>query len=360
MTERDDQDSRGASAPLEGLLVLDVSRMLPGAVLAKMLGELGARVVKVEDPATGDPMRLFPPFVEGIGAGFAAFFGGAESVCLDLRRAEGAAALRHLAGRADVLVESFRPGTLERWGVGPGTLAGANPALVVCSLSSFGQTGDRAARVGHDLNFVAESGLLAMLPGEGVPGIQIADVAAGLLACSSILAALLSRAKSGRGAHLDRPLAAAPVPFMTLAWAEAMAGGGGVTEGILAGRAPAYGIYECADGARVALGALEPKFWFALADGLGLQDIRSVGLDPGDAGGAARSRLAARFAERPRAEWLAWAADRGLPLTAVRTPAEAMHDPYFASTAGPRRAPRLGEHTAAVLSEFGFVVEGGQ
>jgi crotonobetainyl-CoA:carnitine CoA-transferase CaiB-like acyl-CoA transferase len=339
---------------LAGTLVLDASRMLPGAVLAKMLLGFGARVVKVEEPALGDPLRHAPPIVEGIGAGFRTFYAGAESLCLDLRSAGGSAALLHLTRRADVLVESFRPGTLDRWGIGPARLAAANPALVVCSLSSFGQTGGRAGRVGHDLNFVADSGLLAALDAQGVPGVQIADVSAGLLACSSVLAALLLRRRTGRGARVDQPLALATAPFLDLARAETEAGGGGASEGILAGRAPAYGLYECADGRRVALGALESKLWLAFVDAMGLPSLAAVGLDTGEAGRAATERIAARFAERPSAEWLAWAEARGVPLTAVRTTAEAAADPFYASRADGRRVPRPGEHTDAVLAETDF------
>ena len=143
-----------SALPLAGTVVLDVSRMLPGAVLARTLVDLGARVVKVEDPRSGDPMRVTPPLVGGTGAGFLAFFRGVESVAIDLKAPAGAAALRKMARHADVLVESFRPGTLERWDLGYDRLAALNPGLVVVSLSSFGSEGEDADRIGHDLERV--------------------------------------------------------------------------------------------------------------------------------------------------------------------------------------------------------------
>lgn len=327
---------------LTGTLVLDASRMLPGAVLARELIELGARVVKIEAPEGGDPMRLVPPVVDGAGAGFRAFYAGAESVCLDLKAPRGAGALRRLARHADVLVESFRPGTLDAWGAGPRRLAELNPSLVVCSLSSYGQDTDR---VGHDINFVAESGLYDLIGTERVPRVQIADVAAGLAACARVLAALLARERTGRGAHLDVALSAAPLPFLTLAAAERRAGGGGAVDRLLAGDCPAYGIYTCADGRRIAVGTLEPKFWVAFAEAAGLADLAGAGLDPDP---HARARVAARLAEAPAAHWMHIAAERNLPVTLVESV-----DAGFATSDAPP-APRLGEHTHAVLTRFGF------
>ncbi len=359
--------------PLSGTVVLDLSRMLPGAVLARTLIDLGARLIKIEEPGSGDPMRLAPPFADGTGAGFQAFYRGAESVVLDLKTPEGAEALRGLAAHADVLIESFRPGTLARWGLAPEALQALNPALTICSLSGFGQDGG----VGHDLNLQAFSGLLATLPGDGIPGIQIADVTTGILASSSILAALLLRARTGRGSRLDQPLASAPLPFLTWAWANASAGGTGVLEHILAGESPSYQVYRCADGERIALGAIEPKFWRDLVALLELPDLAEAGLSTGKRGAAAIRQVAERFAQQPRAHWLKLAAERGLPLSAVNDLSAARQEAYYRArmeatplaggghleTPGPYLegwpkpmlppAPPLGAHTEAVLKEFG-------
>ncbi|MNX15890.1 Formyl-coenzyme A transferase [compost metagenome] len=360
--------------PLSGTVVLDLSRMLPGAVLARILVDLGARLIKIEEPATGDPMRLAPPFADGTGAGFQAFYRGAESVVLDLKTPEGAEALRQLAARADVLIESFRPGTMARWGLAPEALQTLNPTLTICSLSGFGQEGG----VGHDLNLQAFSGLLSALPGEGIPGIQIADITTGILASSSILAALLLRARTQRGSKLDQPLATAPLPFLTWAWANASAGGTGVLEHVLAGESPSYQVYRCADGQRLAMGAIEPKFWRELVTQLELPQLAEAGLAIGPRGAEATRMLAERFAQKPRETWLRLAAERDLPLSAVNDLHGARQETYYQArmeatplagggqleTPGPylegwprqllKPAPTLGADTATVFKDFGL------
>lgn len=369
-----------SALPLAGTLVLDVSRMLPGAVLARTLVDLGARVVKVEDPRSGDPMRVTPPLVGGTGAGFLAFFRGVESVALDLKSPAGAAALRKMARHADVLVESFRPGTLERWDLGYERLASLNPGLVVVSLSSFGSEGPDAGRIGHDLNFTAVTGFLSELPPGDLPRVQVADVGAGLLAVSSTLAALLLRHRTGRGVHVDQPLVTGPLPFLAWSFAEVGTGGGGVLDGILAGRSPGYRTYRCADGERVALGAIEPKFWAALCEMAGIPEHAGDGLDTGEAGADAAARLSAVFGSRPRADWLALSEVLGIPLTPVNDLAAArdalagrmertsipgggvMPTPAaFLGVPGLRRphapAPALGADTSRVLHDLGLSAE---
>ncbi len=360
--------------PLSGTVVLDLSRMLPGAVLARILVDLGARVIKIEDPSSGDPMRLAPPFADGTGAGFQAFYRGTESVSLDLKTPEGAAALKGLAQQADVLVESFRPGTMARWGLGADALQALNPALTICALSGFGPEGG----VGHDLNLQAFSGLLSALPGDGIPGIQIADITTGILASSSILAALLLRSRTQKGSRLDQPLATAPMPFLTWAWANASAGGTGVLEHVLAGESPSYQVYRCKDGERLAVGAIEPKFWRELTELLELPDLASAGMQTGRRGAETIQLLAERFAQEPRDTWLKRAAERDLPISAVNGLEAARQEPYYRArmeqtplaggghleSPGPYLegwerqlhvpAPALGADTAAVLREFGL------
>ena len=369
---------RDGGLPLAGMVVLDLSRMLPGAVLARQLVDLGARLIKVEEPGIGDPMRLVPPLVGGVGVGYAALLRGAESVALDLRSERDAARVRTLASRADVLIESFRPGAMERWGLGWDALSGANPRLVWCSLSSYGQSGAAAARVGHDLNFIAESGALRELRDAGVPSLQLADVAGALLAASAVLAALLDRERHGRGRFLDQPLAAGPLPFVAWAWAEAAAGGGAGSEQLLSGRCPCYRTYACGDRAEIAVAAVEPKFWAALVEALGVPELAAAGWDAGEEGAAAAARLAAIFAERPRVRWLGLAVELGLPVSPVHDLAaaqaagasagllEATPAPGGGSFASPGpflpalgRTPAtpvgaVGEHTERILAEFGI------
>lgn len=352
-----------APRPLRGTLVLDASRMLPGAVLARLLLELGARVIKVESPGIGDPLRLAPPLVDGIGAAFRAYYAGAESIGLDLRQPADAAVMRKLAAEADVLVESFRPGTLEGWGLAPAALLADHPALVVCSLSSFGQRATDAGRVAHDLNLVASSGLLALLGCAGVPRVQIADVSTGMLACSAILATLLGRRASGRGGWIDQPLATGPLPFLTLATAEAAAAGDpdeGLSATLLGGKSPAYRLYVCADGGRLAVAALEPKFWAQFVEAIGLPELIDAGLDCGAAGAAAAQRVQQRMAERTLDAWWERLRDRDLPVSPVaedaRVLSSASSAPLLPSLGpGPARgAPQVDENAAAIRIEFGL------
>jgi crotonobetainyl-CoA:carnitine CoA-transferase CaiB-like acyl-CoA transferase len=346
----------------------------------RTLIDLGARVIKVEDPRSGDPMRITPPLAGGMGAGFLAFFRGVESVALDLKSAAGAAALRKMARHADVLIESFRPGTLERWDLGYERLAAQNPGLVVVSLTSFGTEGADAARIGHDLNFTAVTGFLSEVPAGDLPRVQVADVGAGLLAVSSTLAALLLRSRTGRGVHVDQPLVTGPLPFLAWSFAALGAGGGGVLEGILAGKSPGYRTYRCSDGGRVALGAIEPKFWAALCEMAGIHEHAADGLDTGEAGADAAARLSSIFASRPRADWLALTEALGIPLTPVNDLASAREElatrmertsvpgggvmatpAAFLGIPGLRRphapAPALGADTSRVLHELGFTAE---
>ncbi|MBK9755015.1 MAG: CoA transferase [Nannocystis sp.] len=369
--------SPAPALPLAGVTVLDVSRMLPGAVLARSLVDLGARVIKIEDPRSGDLMRLAPPLVGGIGVGFCVYYRGTESVGLDLRDPDGAAALRLLAGRADVLIESFRPGTMERYGLATAALRADNPRLVVCSLPGF--LGN--AEVGHDLNFTGLTGFLREVTPQGIPALQIADVTSGLLASTAILAALLQRHRSGEGCELRQPLLAGPLPFVTWAASEVAAGGGGMASTMLGGAIAAYRCYRCGDGLELAVGCLEPKFWIAFATLVGRPELAGSGLDPSPDGAATVAAMQAWLASEPRAHWLAKVAGHALPVWPVHTLAEAANEPTLAplreatpmpdgstlAAAGPSLpglgrtpmtpAPALGAHTAAVLAEFGAPAE---
>lgn len=370
--------------PLAGTLVIDCSRMLPGAVLARGLLDLGARLIKVEDPRSGDLMRYTPPLVGGVGVGFCVYYRGAESLRLDLRTPEGAQLLHRLLRRADVFVESFRPGTLESWGFDLAKLQDGYPRLVTCSLPGYA---DDDRRVAHDLNLTGLTGLLGQLPGsrlthgsgEDIPRVLVADINTGLLATSSVLAALLGRVASGRGMRVVQPLLSAPLPLLTWPWADQAAGGGGALETVLAGRVPCYRCYRCADGRLIAVGCLEPKFWKGLCEALGRPQLIPHGLDLGEHGRAAADEVASLFAMQSRADWLTMLADKDLPISAVHDLDAARNDSTLASSGllehtpmpgggrltvpGPalpsvsrtpdHPAPKLGEHDEMIRREFG-------
>jgi len=366
-----------ADLPLDGMLVVDVSRLLPGGILARQLLDLGARLIKIEEPGTGDPMRMVPPTVGGVGIGFAALLRGAESVCLDLTTDEGQTRLRLLASRADVLVESFRPGTMAGWGLGYDALAEINPRLVWCSLSSFGRGEVVRHRLAHDLNLIALTGALDAM-GPGQPRVQLADVGAGMLAASSILAALLRRERTGRGVRVDQPLVTGPLPFVTWRWAEAAVGREQVVDLLLGGACPCYRTYRCGGGEPIAVSALEPKFWLGFVAMLGLEELGGAGFAMGGDADAVVVRIEEALAASGRDYWLALAEERGLPVSAVHPTGDLKEAPIFADSGllealplpgggvmdaiGPwlpeigrtpeRSAPALGEHTRNVLDEM--------
>jgi crotonobetainyl-CoA:carnitine CoA-transferase CaiB-like acyl-CoA transferase len=373
--------------PLTGTVVVDCSRMLPGAVLARNLLDLGARVIKVEDPRGGDPMRHTPPLVDGVGVGFCVYYRGAESLRLDLRTPTGLGQLRRLLARADVFIESFRPGTLARWGLGFDELERDFMRLVTCSLPAYAED-DR--RVAHDLNLTGLTGLIGQLPGarlqhgggEDIPRVLMADVVTGLLATSSVLAALLGRglaSSGGRGRRVVQPLLSAPLPLLTWPWADRAAGGGGALETVLAGRVACYRCYRCGDGKLLSVGCLEPKFWVGFCQAIGKPELGNLGHDLGERGLAAADAVAELLAMQPRAEWLAMFADKDLPIAAVNDLDDARNDPVIASSGllehtpmpgggrlsvpGPAlpsvgrtpsaAAPKLGEHDEAIARELG-------
>lgn len=362
--------STAGSSPLHGVVVVDVSRMLPGAVLARAFIELGARWIKVEDPRHGDPMRSIPPFDDGIGTGFTAHFAGAQSVGLDLRTPEGSRALRDLVAHADVFVESFRPGTLTRWGLDPDSLREAHPRLVGCSLPGFARDATTSTAVGHDLNFVANWGLLDRMRSTGVPAIQLADVSTGMLATSALLAALFERERTGQGRWIEQPLAAGPMPFVWWAWQDLMASDQiGATEHLIGGALPAYHVYRCRDDRSLAVGCLEAKFWVAFCEAVGRPEL-APGATLGPDARRIRAQMAEHLAGHDASHWMERVAGLDLPVTVVKTLQESRRAPeelgvpMESSADGPRlgavlpslgrratgAVPRLGEHTEAVLA----------
>lgn len=304
---------------LAGLRVVDASRMIPGAVLARSLLALGAEVIKLEDPRGGDPMRAMPPLRGGIGVGFATYYAGAHSVVARLGTDAGNAALRALVADADVFVESFRPGTLARWGVGPEALRELVPRLITVSLPGFPGGVEGADDVAHDLNAVARSGLLARI-GDGLdtPRVQIADVTTGLLAGQAVLAALLRRATTGVGMHVEQPLCAGALPLVVWPWADHQASGAiGASDRLIGGRCAAYGVYRCGDGRRLAVGCLEHKFWRTLCELLGVPELVAVGLRDDAIGADAIARIATILAGAPAHTWRDACAAAGLPVDVV-------------------------------------------
>lgn len=311
---------QASTRPLDGVVVIDATRMLPGAVLARNLLDLGAHVIKVEDPRMGDPMRLMPPLHDGIGLGFVTHYGGAWSVGLDLRQQDDAATFRRMVGRADVVVESFRPGTMKRWGLSLQSLRTETPRLVTCALPGVPE--HCPGEVGHDLNYVGALGMLGHLgtPPGRAPSIQLADVTAGLLATSGVLAALFQTQRTGVGVHVSQPLATAPLPFLHWSLAEHTLSGASTATTVLAGDLPCYRTYPCGDDLLLSVGCLEPKFWRAMCAHLGLEAHAAAGLDTGTRGAAAVEAVSTRLRTQRRDVWVAELRGAGLPVGPVHEP----------------------------------------
>jgi alpha-methylacyl-CoA racemase len=366
--------------PLSGLRILDCSRLMPFGYGTQLLTDSGAEVIKVEMPG-GEYGR-------GMAHAFRITNRGKKSITLNLQDPGGARIFVELSRRADAVFESFRPGFMERLGLGYEELSAANPALVYCSATGYGQTGEFAHRPGHDANYAALAGLLK-LPGEPpmVPHLPYVDMVAGWAAAHGLLVGILQAKLTGRGCHIDVSMTEVGLSLNTLAVAQETSLGDDAGEGALAGypwpdlmlqRTPSYGVFETADGEWVALANSEPKFWNAMLDVLGLRHLESLRFAAGDAGVGARAEIAAVVASRSREDW-----DRtfdGLEVCYqhVNTPAEAVRESQFASRGAaqqtdegewaialpmlfsgnkrpaPGPVPAPGEHNAEIYAWLGY------
>ena len=373
-----------AALPLDGIRVLDLSRLLPGPFCTLLLADMGADVIKVEDTGAGDYIRWMPPLVGEYSALYHALNRNKRALCIDLKQPQGRDLLLRLAESADVVVESFRPGVMERLGVGLAALQQRNPRLILCSITGYGQDGPYRDRAGHDLDYIALAGIQSMTTAPDgtpvVPGVQIADLGAGAQgAAIAILGALVGRERSGRGAHLDVAILDGIVSWLSMHAARHFAGADAPGGNVLDGRHPCYRLYRTAD-SWIAVGALEPKFWAELCSLLGLSHLSAAGLATGAEADAAAAEMESVLRSAPTAEWLRRldghdvcvepvltldevarheqvlargllmpAAD-GFPVTAPAHPIV-----YDGVRPGARRAaPGVGEHTREILAETGI------
>ena len=321
--------------PLDGILVLDFTTLLPGPLATLMLAEAGAEVVKIERAGSGDDMRHWPPRWGTDNAGFAFLNRGKHSVALDLKRPEDRARLAPLIARADVLVEQFRPGVMDRLGLGPDALFVINPRLIYCSITGYGQTGPRRDEAGHDLNYIAAAGLLSLGHGSAtapvVPHAQLADIAGGSYpAVINILLALRERDRTGKGTRIDIAMAEGVLPFTWWALAEMQATGrvAGSNDSLLTGGSPRYQLYPTADGRLLAAAPIEPKFWDSFTSAIGLEpEWRDDSRDPA---GTIR-RITAIIAAEPADHWRPILAAADCCASIMATLAEAFADPHFAA-----------------------------
>jgi crotonobetainyl-CoA:carnitine CoA-transferase CaiB-like acyl-CoA transferase len=371
--------------PLEGVRVLDLSRLLPGPYATLVLADLGADVVKVEQPQGGDYLRWLPPLAGAQSGAFHALNRNKRSLALDLKAEGGAAVLLRLARRYDVVVEAFRPGVLDRLGAGHAALREANPRIVVCALTGYGQTGPYRDLAGHDINYCALSGALALNGPPDAPlplGVQAADVAGGAwVAVAGILAALHRRSTTGEGGVVDVSMTEGVLSMLTMQLGMASARGEQLRRGRegLGGAGASYRVYRTRDGRFVALGALEPHFFARFCEAAGRPDLAGRQLDAGGRGPV--EELEALFATRTREEWARLGRERDVCLMPVLEGDEPREDPHLqaagaflevptfdgssvATVATPvrvdggraavRPAPELGADSDAVLADAGF------
>lgn len=356
---------------LNGIRILDLSRLLPGPYCTMLLADLGAEVVKIESPIVGDYVRTIAPEFGGE-AVFATVNRNKQSVAINYRNPRGRELFLRLAQKADVVVETFRPGAVRRWKIDYDAVRAVNPHIVYCSLSGYGQDGPYANRAGHDLNYLAIGGLLALNGVAGgppiPPGVPIADLAGGTLAAVAILGALVGRARSGQGAYLDVSMLDAAVSWIAPMMG-AVAGLGQNPRGRmpLSGKLACYNVYETADGKFISLGALEPHFWTGFCQAIERGDLTNRQFDP-----EAIPQVAAILRQRTRDEWLQRFRNADLCIEPVNTPDETMHHPQvrhrglvketgqfasplrFTERSGASPAPALGQHTQEVLKQAGL------
>jgi len=384
------------SGALDGIRVLDLSRLLPGGFCSLLLADHGADVLKVEDSGMGDYIRWAPPYHEGVedsarSALFLALNRNKRSIRIDLKHPQGRDVLLALVRDHDVVLESFRPGVLDRLGAGYEAMRAMNPRIVYCAITGYGQTGPLSGRAGHDLNYVGLSGLLGLTGERDGPPVQpagqIADLGGGaLMAAFGILAALRERDRSGEGQLVDISMTDGALSWLAMVAARHLADGDVPERGSLelGGGLICYRPYACADGG-VTLGALEPKFWAAWCRGVGREDLVEQQLER--PGGDAHAEVEAIFAARTRAEWERFAEDVECCLEPVldldealacehtrsremvtdvdqpgaAAPVRVLGSPVKLSRtpAAPQRlpGPALGEHSVDVLRTAGYADE---
>ena len=327
------QDREPATQPLQGVRVLDFSTLLPGPLAGLILSEAGAEVIKVERPEFGEEMRHYEPRFGDTSLNFAMLNRGKRSLAVNLKDAATVEKMKPLIAEAQVIIEQFRPGVMDRLGLGYEAMAAINPAIVYCSITGYGQTGPKAQVAAHDLNYVGDTGLLALAAGaDGAPippcGL-IADIGGGSLpAVINILLALRQAEQTGRGTHLDIAMCDGVFAWQYWAIGAVANDGKAPTPGqeLVTGGTPRYRVYRTADGRFAAVGALEQKFWDNLCDLLDLPaELREDKNDPS----ATMRAVADIIASRDSAHWRAAFAERDCCCTIVQNTKEALADPHF-------------------------------
>ncbi|MBN2254805.1 MAG: CoA transferase [Deltaproteobacteria bacterium] len=376
------------SLPLDGINVLDLSSLLPGSLCSQMLADLGAEVLKIENPSGGDNFRSTPPIIRTTGSYFHMINRNKKGITLNLKHEQGRAIFMKLVPGADVVLDSCAPGSMEAMGLGYEDLKKENTRIICCSLTGFGQDGPYKHRPAHDIDFLSISGILDLLGGRGgppvVPAVQFAGAGGGLSAAMGILAALLRRERTGEGQYLDVAILDSLTPFLSLVMSQFMADGTLPKRGesLVGGGYAFYNIYETADGKYLSLGCLEEKFWKAFCRAVRREDLIDDQYAPSPRREALIEEVKGIFRQKTRDEWITLFDEHTICYSPVNSLEDAVKDPqirhrglWFSMehpTGGtiPQQRfpvefsddrpqvrchpPDLGEHTREILHRLGY------
>lgn len=373
---------------LEGLKILDLTRLLPGPYCSMLLADLGAEVLKIEEPLQGDTMRLREPFLKKESMQYLILNRNKRSLTLNLKQPKAREIFYKLVATNDVILESFRPGVVQRLGIDYESVRKINPRIVYCSITGYGQDGLYRDVPGHDINYLGISGILSTTGEKGgppiIPGLPIADVSGGLFAGFAILAAIIARSRTGRGQYIDISMLDGLVSFLTLYAANYFATGRPPIRGEFrqSGIFPFYNIYKAKDGKYLTLGCSEKHFWANLCKALGREDLIEYQFDEGEKREEAFKFLREIFMTKTRDEWIKTLREADVCCAPVYDLGEVFSDPHilarnmvkevehpaegkvkqlgfpckFSDTPCLIRTPppALGEHTGEVLKNLGY------
>ena len=365
--------------PLQGVRILDLSRLVPGPYCTRLLCDMGAEVIKVEEPGRGDYIRSLPPYENGVGVAFEMLNRGKKSIALNLETKQGQEILSRLVTRADVFLEGFRPGTTKKLGCDFESLRKSNPLIVYCSLTGFGQTGPYKDLPGHDINVIALSGFLSLNgPEPTIPSLQVGDLAGGMLAALTITTALFARQRTKQAQYIDASILDALLSWLAIPLALQLGG----DPRMLGGDSPFYRLYRARDSKLLALGAIESKFWEGVCKLIKRPDILPDQYSREPRRTEVIKAIESAFLTKTADEWLRIMSENNLPCTPILSLEEVTRDPQARSrqmilekdpsvssrvsyVGNPCKisdlgqvdlspSPRLGEHTAELLREIGY------
>ena len=328
---------RPEKGPLVGIKILDLTRLLPGPLGTMLMADMGAEVIKIEDPNSPDYVRAFPPYLNGESVNYLSFNRSKLSMSLNYSNPEGKAIFLELMKTADVVVEQFRPGFLDKLGIGYEAAKAINPKIIYVSITGYGQTGPYAKLAGHDLNYTAYSGVLGVTGQVNqvptVAGVQLADIAGGsYMGVIATLSALYARNQTGEGQHVDVAMTDAVMPLLSAVYAQYAGGEKNLTRGNLplSGGLPNYGVYVCEDLKYIALGTLEPKFWAKFCGLVERPDwLKFILPKSNDDLIIFKATIGSLFISKPQFYWIAFGLENDILISPVYELAELENDPHL-------------------------------